>query len=41
MELLTSQAKAIKKRPLGLLEGQMIIPDDFDELSDEFMSHFR
>jgi antitoxin (DNA-binding transcriptional repressor) of toxin-antitoxin stability system len=40
-ELVPIQPEILKRRPLGLLEGQMIIPDDFDELPDEFMSYFR
>ncbi len=38
---LLSEYKPKQPRTLGLLKGKIKMSDDFDELPDNFMEHFR
>ena len=40
-KLVAINAPVSQKRIPGALTGKMIIPDNFDELPDEFMNYFR
>jgi prevent-host-death family protein len=40
-ELIAAKKKTPSKRTLGLLAGQLTIPDDFDEMPKEFLSYFK